>query len=126
MQFLQGIDLVKVERVKKIYEEYGEKFLKKVFSINEINHIKKIKNFQYKKIASKFSAKEAAAKALGTGISNGVKFQDFEIISTKNGRPEIKIFGVAQEKLKNLISSNVSISDDGEYVVAIVTFILAK
>jgi holo-[acyl-carrier protein] synthase len=126
MQFLQGIDLVKVERVKKIYEEYGEKFLEKVFSNNEINQIKKIENFQYKKIASKFSAKEAAAKALGTGISNGVKFQDFEIISTKNGRPEIKIFGVAQDKLKNLISSNVSISDDGEYVVAIVTFILAK
>jgi len=126
MQFLQGIDLIKVDRVKKIYEDYGEKFLEKVFSNNEINHIKKIKNFQYKKIASKFSAKEAAAKALGTGISNGVKFQDFEIISKKNGRPEIKIFGVAQEKLKNLISSNVSISDDGEYVVAIVTFILAK
>ena len=126
MQFLQGIDLVKVERVKKIYEEYGEKFLEKVFSNNEINQIKKIENFQHKKIASKFSAKEAAAKALGTGISNGVKFQDFEIISTKNGRPEIKIFGVAQKKLKNLISATVSISDDGEYVVAIVTFILAE
>ena len=83
MQFLQGIDLVKVERVKKIYEEYGEKFLEKIFSSNEINQIKKIENFQYKKIASKFSAKEAAAKALGTGISNGVKFQDFEIISKK-------------------------------------------
>ena len=85
-----------------------------------------MKIFNIKKIASKFSAKEAAAKALGTGISNGVKFQDFEIISKKNGRPEIKIFGVAQDKLKNLISSNVSISDDGEYVVAVVTFILAK
>ena len=126
MQFLQGIDLIKVDRVKKIYEDYGEKFLEKVFSSNEINQIRKIENFQYKKIASKFSAKEAAAKALGTGISNGVKFHDFEIISAKNGRPEIKIFGVAQKKLKNLISANVSISDDGEYVVGIVTFILAE
>ena len=74
MQFLQG-DLVKVERVKKIYEEYGEKFLEKVFSNNEINQIKKLKTFNIKKLLQK-PAKEAAAKALGTGISNGVKFQD--------------------------------------------------
>ena len=98
MQFLQGIDLVKVERVKNLWRIWRKVF-RKVFSNNEINHIKKIKNFQCKKLLQNFQQKKPT-KALGTGISNGVKFQDFEIISKKNGRPEIKIFELLKKNLK--------------------------
>ena len=62
MQFLQGIDLVKVERVKKIYEEYGEKFLEKIFSSNEINQIKKLKIFNIKKLLQNFQQKKLQQK----------------------------------------------------------------
>ena len=100
MQFLQGIDLIKVDRIKKIYEDYGEKFLEKVFSSNEINQIRKIENFQYKKIASKFSAKEAAAKALGTGISNGVKFQTSKLFQQKTEDQKLKYLELLKKNLK--------------------------
>ena len=60
MRILQGIDLLKVDRIEKIYLNYGEGFLKKIFSDNEIIQIKeKEKKIKYK-LTSKFSAKEAA------------------------------------------------------------------
>ena len=82
MQILQGIDLLKIERVKKIYLNYNNKFLEKIFSKNEISQIKEEKKIQYK-IASKFSAKEAASKALGTGFADGITPKDIEIINLR-------------------------------------------
>ena len=78
MEILQGIDLLKVERVKKIYLNYKDKFLKKIFTDLEIKQIKKNQKV-YDKIAGKFSAKEAVVKAMGTGFSDGIKIKDIEI-----------------------------------------------
>ena len=124
MQFCQGIDLVKINRVRRIYKKFSHKFLSKVFSEREIYQIKKSENNQITKIAGKFSCKEAASKAIGRGISGGITFKDFEIINDKYGKPILYINGEARKKIKNLISSNISISHDGEYLVSIVTLIL--
>ena len=86
MEILQGIDLLKVKRVEKIYLSYEDKFLKKILTDLEIKQIKKNKNISYK-IAGKFSAKEAVVKAMGTGFSDGIKMKDIEIINQKNGKP---------------------------------------
>ena len=76
------------------------------------------------KIASKFSAKEAASKAIGTGFSEGLRFKDIEILNQKNGKPIILLHGMAKQKINDLISSSVSISDEKDLVVTIVTFIV--
>ncbi len=126
MKILQGIDLLKIDRVEKVYLNYGENFLKKIFSNNEIKQIKERKSKIKYKIASKFSAKEATSKALGTGFSEGVKFKDIEIINLSNGKPVITLYGEAKKKLKNIISSNISVSDEDGFVITVVTFLIGK
>jgi len=122
MQIHQGIDLVKIERIKKIYSMYSENFLKKVFSEKELIQIKENTNKIYK-IASKFSAKEATVKALGTGFSKCIYFKNIEILNLKSGKPTIHLNGNAKNVLKNIISSTVSISDESEFVISVVTFL---
>ncbi len=123
MIILQGIDLLKIERIKKIYLNYSDRFLEKILTNREIKQIKNHRQ-KYNKIASKFSAKEAASKALGTGFANGIKIKDIEILNLKNGKPTINLYGKAKKQIKNIQSSSVSISDDGGFVVSIVTFLI--
>ena len=125
MEILQGIDLLKVERVKKIYLSYEEKFLKKILTDLEIKQIKKNKKIFYK-IAGKFSAKEAVVKAMGTGFSDGIKIKDIEILNLENGKPILKLYGNAKKRIGNIQSSSVSISNEGGFVISIVTFLVRK
>ena len=75
-------------------------------------------------MASKYSAKEAVSKAIGTGFSEGIRFKDIEILNLKNGRPVVVLHGIAKKKINNLISSSVSISDEKDLVITIATFIV--
>ncbi len=125
MEILQGIDLLEVERIKKLYLNYENKFLKKILTDNEIKQIKKNQKIYYK-IAGKFSGKEAVVKAMGTGFSNGIKIKDIEIINLKNGKPIINLHGKAKERIGNIESSSISISNDGGFVVSIATFLKKK
>ena len=125
MEILQGIDLLEVKRIKKIYLNYQNKFLKKIFTDSEIKQIKKNQKVYYK-IAGKFSAKEAVVKAMGTGFSDGIKIKDIEIINLKNGKPIINLYGKAKKRIENIESSSISISNDGEFVVSIATFLKKK
>ena len=123
MKIFQGIDLIRIKRVKDIYLKFKNKFLQKIFTINEIKKIEKNKKNIDLRIAGKYASKEAAAKAIGFGISHGIKFKDFEILNNVNGKPEITLKGEAQSRIKKILSSSVSISHDGEYLISIVTFI---
>ena len=125
MEILQGIDLLEVERIKKIYLNYENKFLKKILTNNEIKQIKKNQKIYYK-IAGKFSAKEAVVKAMGTGFSDGIKIKDIEIINLKSGKPIINLHGKAKKRIGNIESSSISISNDGDFVVSIATFLKKK
>ena len=125
MEILQGIDLLEVERIKKIYLNYENKFLNKILTNTEIKQIKKNKKIYYK-IAGKFSAKEAVAKAMGTGFSDGIKIKDIEIINLKNGKPTINLYGKAKKRIGNIESSSISVSNDGGFVVSIATFLIKK
>ena len=123
MEILQGIDLLKIERIKKIYLSYGNRFLKKILTDKEIKELKNSKQIS-SKIAGKFSAKEAASKALGTGFANGVKHKDIEILNLESGKPVINVYGKVKQKLNDIQSSSVSISNEGGFVVTIVTFLV--
>ncbi len=127
----QGIDIVENKRVERIIGLYREKFLKKIFSINEINKGKLNKNIfsqkMIQKYSARFAAKEAASKALGFGISKGIKFYEIEVFSKSNGMPFIKFNGSAYKRLKILQKSNkfanvnISMSHEKRYSIAIVT-----
>ena len=123
MEILQGIDLLKVDRIKKIYLHYGDKFLKKILTDLEIKQIKKNQHIYYK-IAGKFSAKEAVAKAIGTGFAHGIKIKDIEILNRENGKPIINLHGKTKKRIGNIHSSSISISNDGGFVISIVTFLI--
>jgi holo-[acyl-carrier protein] synthase len=123
MEILQGIDLLKIERIKKVYLSYGNRFLKKIFTDKEIKELKNSKLIS-SKIAGKFSAKEAASKALGTGFADGVKHKDIEILNLESGKPIINLHGKAKQKLNNIKSSSISISNEDGFVITIVTFLV--
>ena len=108
MKILQGIDLLKIERINKIYSKFVDRFLSRIFSSKEIEQIKE-KSKYTNKIATKFSAKEATSKAIGTGFSGGVKFKDIEILNKENGKPFVTLHGKASQRLNDILSSSISI-----------------
>ena len=128
MVFKQGIDIVENKRIKRLYFKYKNTFLKKILTENEINDLKKIssQSVVIRKIISRFSAKEAAAKAIGTGFRKGLKFTDIEIRYDSFQKPKLKlrkeVFDKIFSKKKNILSS-VSISNEKTHTIALVTFI---
>ena len=123
----QGIDIVDNRRIEMLFTKYGDVFKKKILSKDEIIDIDKIISQKKKiqKISSRFAAKEATAKAIGTGFRLGLKFTDIEITYDEFGKPKILLNVLIKKKFlksKKKILSNVSISNEKNYTVAVVTF----
>ena len=123
----QGIDIVENKRIEILISKYGDVFKKKILSKDEIIDIDKIISHKKKiqKISGRFAAKEATVKAIGTGLRMGLKFTDIEITYDKLGKPELLLSDLVTKNFlqsKQKISSNVSISHEENYTVAIVTF----
>ncbi len=116
-----GNDVVQVSRIKTIVKRQGHRFAQRILTEEELNALKHHHN-QEKFLAKRFAAKEAAAKALGTGIANGVSFQDFQVDHDELGAPLLSVSGCALElaMLKDITSWHLSISDEKKYAVAMV------
>ena len=125
MKILQGIDLLKIERIKKIHLNYKNRFLEKILTDKEIIEVKNTKQI-WRKIAGKFSAKEAVSKALGTGFADGVNIKDIEILNLESGRPIVNLYGKAKNKINHIRSSSISMSNEGGFVITIATFLVKK
>ena len=115
-----GIDIANIERIKKSIT--NKNFIKKIFNSDEIkkckNHVNKANCF-----AKRFAAKEAFAKALGTGISNGINFNEIIIYNIKSGKPRIKLQGGTKKKVSKIIKKkkfniSLSLSDDKPFAIA--------
>ena len=118
-----GNDILDVRRIKRILNKYDEKFKKRCFTEIEIEKSKKRIN-KYNSYAKRYAAKEACAKALGTGLSKGVFWKDISVQNNKLGKPLIKLSGNALKRLKKLsntkCSIEVSLSDEKNYAIATV------
>jgi holo-[acyl-carrier protein] synthase len=90
-----GIDLVEIERIEHSIERYGERFLRRVYTESEIAYCQR-KRSSAESFAARFAAKEAGAKALGTGISRGVSWQEFQVERLPGGRPTLTLRGRAR------------------------------
>ena len=118
-----GTDIVSVDRIKISLK--NKNFINRIFNEKEILKCQKINN-SINCYAKRFAAKEAFSKALGTGISNGINFNEIIILNKKTGKPYISIIGqtkkILKKKFKNKNSKiSLSLSDEKKYAVAFVT-----
>ena len=117
-----GTDIVSVDRIKKSLK--NKIFLNKLFCKDEISKCSKLKNSN-NCYAKRFAAKEAFSKALGTGISSGINFNEIIILNEKSGKPFIQLKGntmkIIEKKFKKKIKIALSLSDEKKYAVAFVT-----
>lgn len=91
-----GVDLAEVARIRASIERYGDRFTRRVFTEGEIAYVERKAN-KYERYAARFAAKEAGMKAIGTGWSSGVKWQDLEVANLPSGRPTLALHGAAGE-----------------------------
>lgn len=114
-----GTDIVEIARIGEAVSRQGIKFAQRILSQAELE-VYQAKNDSISFLAKRFAAKEAIAKALGTGIGYGVSFQDIVISNNQKGAPEVSLRGGAAEVLNSLGASKVllSISDEKDYALA--------
>ena len=116
-----GIDLVENERIEKIINKWGQRFLQRVFSENEINycgrHIQSSLHY-----GARFAAKEAFLKALGIGLGRGVKLREIEVVHDDQGKPDLSLHGEAnlQIEKRQIKRINLSMTHTKNYATAIV------
>jgi holo-[acyl-carrier protein] synthase len=92
-----GTDLIETKRIEVSIDRFGERFLERVFTTGEIAYCMRKKKNAAESFAARFAAKEAGAKALGTGISRGVTWKELEVRREANGRPTLHLSGRAAE-----------------------------
>lgn len=120
MIFGIGTDIVQISRIKDAFERQGERFAQRILCTKELGLFnEKKQSIPY--LAKRFAAKEAASKALGTGIGT-VSWQDMEVSNDVNGAPVLTFSGSAQVLMSSIGASQVSISlsDEQDYAVAFV------
>jgi len=89
-----GIDMVEIRRIQRSIDRYGRRFLDRVFTGAEQAYCQRKRN-SAESFAARFAAKEAGAKALGTGISYGVSWLEIEVVREPSGRPSLQFHGRA-------------------------------
>jgi holo-[acyl-carrier protein] synthase len=104
-----GIDLVEIARIQQSIERFGPRFLSRVFSAAEQAYCLRKRNAA-ESLAARFAAKEAGAKALGTGISRGVNWLEIEVIREPGGRPSIRFHGRALEIAEQMGVAHIALS----------------
>ncbi len=97
-----GNDIIDIRRVEKVIERHGERFIERIFTPIEIrkSERRKLRAASY---AKRFAAKEACAKALGTGMSAGVFWRDMGVVNLPSGKPTMALTGGADRRLKALL-----------------------
>jgi len=115
-----GTDLIEVDRVEKQLEK-DQGFKERVYTPTEIEYCE-TKRHRPQHYAARFAAKEAFMKALGTGWQEGVSFHEIEVITSPNGKPELKLYGKTADiaASRNITSMFVSLSHLTSFAMAIV------
>jgi len=97
-----GTDLIETKRIEESIVRYGERFLERVFTQNEIAYCMRKRKNAAESFAARFAAKEAGAKALGTGISHGITWKELEVLREPSGRPTLHLSGRAAERAERM------------------------
>jgi holo-[acyl-carrier protein] synthase len=113
---------MEIARIERSVARFGEPFLRRIFTPGEIAYCTAKKKTSGESFAARFAAKEAGAKALGTGISRGVSWQELEVRRAPGQRPELHLSGRAAEVAARLgiVRLSLSLSHSREFAIAVV------
>ncbi len=112
-----GVDIIEIERIEKAVKRFGKRFLLRVYTDAEL----RVCGNKPSRLASRFAAKEAVMKSLGTG-TKGVGWRDIEILHDAKGKPLVSLCGRARNQAEDLGLGElaISLSDSRDYAVAFV------
>lgn len=110
-----GIDIIEIDRIKSSVENYGKRFLSKIYTPAELEYCLSKAN-KYQHLAARFAAKEAVYKALATGWQEVMSWQDIEIANEPSGMPQVTLCGKLKKFLAEDKSLKISISHSDNYV----------
>ena len=119
-----GTDIIDIQRIADAIERQGDKFVQRILTQSEISEYQ-ARGHSVSFLAKRFAAKEAIAKALGTGIGRGISFQHMIISNNAEGAPQVELQDKAAERLNQLDVTNVLLilSDEKNYAIAYVAIV---
>lgn len=100
-----GVDIIEIERIRRALADFGERFLRRVYTERERERY----TGRVSELAARFAAKEATSKVLGTGL-RGIRWREMEILSNRRGKPVLVLHGRAAERAASLGLSDFSVS----------------
>ena len=106
-----GIDIVEIDRIKAAVKQFGKRFLERIYTPHEIAYCTKFNKLRYPELSVRFAAKEAYAKALGTGM-RGIYWTNIEVQNDRKGKPFLKI------KKRTVKKTHITLSHSQKYAVA--------
>jgi holo-[acyl-carrier protein] synthase len=114
-----GVDLVHVPRIRQAIARWQDRFLERVFTPDEIAYARRRRD-PAEHLAARFAAKEATLKALGTGLSMGVRWREMEVRRSRGERPRLELSGrtAALGAARGVRVLHVTLTHDGEYAMA--------
>ncbi len=117
-----GTDIVSVERMRNNLERYGDRFAERILTDEELKDFREVFNHAHF-LAKRFAAKEAVAKAMGTGFIDGLSLRHIGVTHDALGKPVLAFTGKAEEFIarENIASAHISLADEIDYAVAFVT-----
>jgi holo-[acyl-carrier protein] synthase len=118
-----GVDVVQNERIKESLQRFGDRFLNRIYTEEEITYCNKCAHPEIH-FAARFSAKEAAFKALGTGWAAGVTWKDVEVERLPSGKPELHLYGGALARASSMGASRFYVSLTHDNLVSCAVVIL--
>jgi len=120
-----GSDITDVRRIAKVLERHGDRFIERIFTATERERAERRRN-RIETYAKRFAAKEACAKALGTGFRSGVWWRDMGVVNLASGRPTMILTGGAKRRLEAITPAgyeariDLTITDEGPMAHAFV------
>ena len=117
-----GTDLCEIARIEQSIQRYGEQFLQRIYTEAEMRYCQRKRKTSAESYAARFAAKEAGAKALGTGIAKGVGWREIEVAHLPGGRPALLFHGRAAERAAaiGVTAAHLSLSHGRDLAIAMV------
>jgi len=116
-----GVDIAEIARFQRMQDRYGDRIARRLLTEQEFQQYKK-RNCSASFLALRFAAKEAASKALGTGIARGIGFHSIEVVNDALGKPNLQFYSKASQLItdRKITRAMLSLSDEKNYAVAMV------
>ena len=101
-----GNDITRIDRIEQTLARYGERFMKRIYTDVELAKAMRrteVRHMRSGTFAKRFAAKEACAKALGTGLNHGVYWRDMGVVNLPSGKPTLVLTGGAKARLESMV-----------------------